>query len=136
MRFKGFNQRTRLHLIPHIMGTAHIHDIIMYRMINFILAGVNHKDNVINNFFRNCLLSNTSYTFTNLNKIIGNFNINYLKLFDFNKNKLKNKLNEKTGKGDWQYNILEELLNMKETRLEANLDITETKILIDYISTS
>ena len=56
-------------------------------------------------------------------------------MFD-NKTKLKNKLNEKTGKGDWQYNILEELLNMKETRLEANLDITETKILIDYISTS
>ena len=117
------------------METAHIHDIIMYRMINFILAGVNHNDNVINNFFRNCLLSNTSYTFTNLNKIIGNFNINYLELFDFNKNKLKNKLKEKTGIGDWQYNLLEELMNMKETSLEANLDITELKTLIDYVST-
>ena len=83
----------------------------------------------------NCLLSNTSYTFTNLNKIIGNFNINYLELFDFNKNKLKNKLKEKTGIGDWQYNLLEELMNMKETSLEANLDITELKTLIDYVST-
>ena len=134
-RLLRLNPRTRSNLIPHLMETAHIYDIIMYRMINFILAGVNHNDNVINNFFRNCLLSNTSYTFTNLNKIIGNFNINYLELFDFNKNKLKNKLNEKTGKGDWQYNILEELMNMKETSLEANLDITDIKTLIDYIST-
>ena len=50
-------------------------------------------------------------------------------------NKLRNKLNEKIGKGDWQYNILEELMNMKETSLEANLDITEIKTLIDYVST-
>ena len=105
-------------------------------MIYFILAGANHNDNVINNFFRNCLLSNTSYTFTNLNITIGNFYINYLELFNFNKNKLKNELNEKTGKGDWQYNILEELMNMEETILEENLDITEIKTLIDYVSTS
>ena len=89
---------------------------------------------IINNFFGNCLLCNTSYTFTNLNKIIGNFNINYLELFGFNKNKLKSKLHEKMGKGDWQYNILEEVMNMKETSLEANLDITEIRALIENVS--
>ena len=44
-------------------------------------------------------------------------------------------IKEKTGKGDWQYNLLEELMNMKETSLETNLDITELKTLIDYVST-
>ena len=59
------------------MGTAPILDIIMYRMLNFVLVGINHKNNVIKNFFINSLLSNTSYMTTNANKIIGSININY-----------------------------------------------------------
>ena len=94
-RLLRLNPRTRSHLIPTLMGTAPILDIIMYRTLNFVLAGVNHKNNVINKFFKNSLLSNTSYMSTNVSKIIENFNINYLELFSFNKNKLKMKLIEK-----------------------------------------
>ena len=39
----GLNPRTRSHLIPHIMGTAPIYDIVMYRMFNFIIEGINHQ---------------------------------------------------------------------------------------------
>merc|ERR1712030_208134 len=82
-RLLGLNSRTRSHLILHLMGIAPILDIIMYRMLNFVLAGINHK-NMIKNFFKNSLLFNTSYMSTNVNKIIGNFNINYLECFSFN----------------------------------------------------
>ena len=57
----------------------------MYRILNFVLAGLNHENNVINSFFKNNLLSN----------------INYLEFFSFNKNKLKIKLKEKAGIKDW-----------------------------------
>ena len=57
----------------------------MYRILNFVLAGLNHENNVINSFFKNSLLSN----------------INYLEFFSFNKNKLKIKLKEKAGIKDW-----------------------------------
>ena len=112
-RLLRLNPRTRSHLIPTLMGTAPILDIIMYRTLNFVLAGVNHKNNVINKFFKNSLLSNTSYMSTNVSKIIENFNINYLELFSFNKDKLKMKLKEKIEIQDWQCNIIEELMYMR-----------------------
>ena len=57
-----------------------------------------------------------------------------MELFDFNKNKLKIKLNEMLGARDWQCNILEELINMKETSLEANLERNEINSILDYVS--
>ena len=51
---------------------------------------------------------------TNVNTIIRNFNINYLELFSFNKNKLKIKYNEKIVIKDWQCNIIEELMYIRE----------------------
>ena len=41
----------------------------MYMMLNFILAGVKHNDNIINNFFRNRLLISINYNFLILIKI-------------------------------------------------------------------
>ena len=74
---------------------------------------------------------------TNVNKIIRCFNINYLELFSFNKNKLKIKLKEKIGIKDWQYNIIEELIYMRDSYLEANLDRTRSEIytILENIST-
>ena len=101
------------------MGTAPIFDIIMHWKINFIFDGINHQDNILNSFFKNNLLANTSYMSSNLNKILKNFNIHYFELFSLNKNKLKTKLYERIGEKDWQCNIVEELLYMRESGLET-----------------
>ena len=131
----GLNPRTRSHLIPHLMGTAPIFDIIMYRMLNFIIDGINHQDNILNSFFKNSLLSNTSYMSSNLNKILKNFNIHYFELFSLNKNKLKTKLNEKIGEKDWQCNIVEELLYMRESGLVTKyLDRAEIITMLNEVS--
>ena len=131
----GLNPRTRSHLIPHLMGTAPIFDIIMYRMLNFIIDGINHQDNILNSFFKNSLLSNTSYMSSNLNKILKNFNIHYFELFSLNKNKLKTKLNEKIGEKDWQCNIVEELLYMRESGLVTKyLDRAEINTMLNEVS--
>ena len=116
------------------MGTTPILDIIMYRMLNFVLNGLNHDNNVIKSFFKNSLLSNTSYMSTNVNTIIRNFNINYLELFSFNKNKLKIKYNEKIGIKDWQCNIIEELMHIREHYLENNLDRGELSTMLENVS--
>ena len=73
---------------------------------------------------------------TNVNKIIRCFNINYLELFSFNKNKLKIKLKEMTGIKDWQCNMIEELMYMRESYLEANLDRGEIYTMLENISTT
>ena len=135
-RLLGLSPRTRSHLIPQLMETAPILDIIMYRILNFVLDGLNHENNMIKSFFKNSLLSGTSYMSTNVNKIIRCFNINYLELFSFNKNKLKIKLKEKAGIKDWQCNMIEELMYMRESYLEANLDRGEIYTMLEYISTT
>ena len=130
----GLNPRTRSHLIPQLMETAPLKDIIMYSILNFVLDGLNHENNMIKSFFKNSLLSSTSCMSTNVNKIIRCFNINYLELFSFNKNKLKIKLKEKTGIKDWQCNMIEELMYMRESHLEANLDRVEIYTMLENIS--
>ena len=132
-RLLNLNQRTRSHLIHHLMGTAPIGDIIMYRMLCFFIAGLNHNDNLISHFYKNVLLSNTSYMSANINKIIESFKINYNELFNINKNQLKLTLNGKKGVKDWQCNLVEELLTMREHNLEANLDIKEIKFMLENV---
>lgn len=92
-----------------VMGTAPIHDIIMNRMLNFYLTGLNNKDNIIDFFFRNNLLSNSSYVSTNISKILGKFNISYDEMFYLNRNKIKCKINKKRGTKDWRCNMIENL---------------------------
>ena len=71
---------------------------------------------------------------TNVNTIIRNFNINYLELFSFNKDKLKIKLNEKIGIKDWQCCIIVELMNIREYYLETNLDKRELYTMFENVS--
>ena len=131
----GLNPRTRSHLIPHIMGTAPIYDIVMYRMLNFIIDGINHQDNIVNSFFKNSLLSNTSYMSSNLSRILKNFNLYNFELFSLNKNKLKIRLNERIEEKDWQFNIVEELMYLRESGLETKyLDRAEINTMLNNVS--
>jgi len=41
-------------------------------MLCFFIAGLNHTDNLISYFYKNVLLSNTSYMSANISKIIEN----------------------------------------------------------------
>ena len=77
----GINNRARSRLIHQIMDTMPILYIIMYRILNFFLSGINHTNNFISNFFKNVLLSNSSYMEVNINEILREFDITYLKLF-------------------------------------------------------
>ena len=103
-------------------------------MLCFFITGLNHTDNLISYFYKNVLLSNTSYMSANISKIIENFNIDYHDLFNINKNQLKLTLNEKKGVKHWQCNLVEELLTMREHNLEANLDNKEIKFMLENVS--
>ena len=85
----GLQQRTRSWLIPHLMDSMEINDIIMFRMLNFIISGLNHNSDIITRFFKNMLLSNSSYMLTNLNKILNSFNLKYCDIFIMDKLQLK-----------------------------------------------
>ena len=94
----NLKQSSRSHLIHQLMGTALILDIIMYRMLSFFVAGLNHNDHLISYFYKNVLLSNSSYMSANISKILEHFKINYCDMFSLNKSKLKHILNSMKGK--------------------------------------
>ena len=85
----GLQQRTRSWLIPYLFETMEINDIIMSRMLNFIISGLNHNSCIVGMFFKNMLLSNCSYMVANLNKILQSLNLKYCDLFVINKCQLK-----------------------------------------------
>ncbi|CAL4112230.1 unnamed protein product, partial [Meganyctiphanes norvegica] len=109
--------------IHHLMGTAPILDIIMYKMLSFFIGGLNNEDNLISNFFKKTPLSNTSYMQVNIYKILESFIVTYHDLFYISKSKLNNILNNLKAERDWQCNMLDELLSMKYGTVTTYLDL-------------
>ena len=140
----NLSQRTRSRFIHHLMDTMPIKDIIMYRMLSFFIAGLNNKDELISNIFKNALLANTSYMKVNINNIVEHFNIPYNDIFDLNKNKLKHFVNNLRDEKDGQCFLIEELLDMRDgiVNVEFNfgdetevLRYAEIKNMLDQVST-
>ena len=59
------------------MNSMTIENIIMHRMSSFFLNGLNHPNNVVNTFFKNVLVSNSSVMLRNLNTIQNKLKIKY-----------------------------------------------------------
>ena len=116
------------------MGTSPILDIIMYRMLSFFITGLNHKDNIISYFFKNVLLSNTSYMTVNISKICEHFNINYFDIFSLKKCNIRQIIDSIKEERDWKCDILEELLFMRDNSLIANLDKMEIQTMLNQIA--
>ena len=133
-RLLNLSPRTRSHLIPHLMGTSPILDIIMYRMLSFFIAGLHHKDKIIRYFYKNVLLSNTSYMTANISKICEHFNINYFDILSLKKCRIKQIMNNIKEVKDWKCDILEELLSMRDNSLIANLNRMEIQTMLDQIA--
>ena len=137
-RLLNLSQRTRSRFIHHIMDTPPILDIIMYRMLNFFITGLASEDTLISNIFKNTLLASTSYMRVNINKIIAHFNIDYHDIFSLNKNVLKKTLYNMKGEKDWQCNLIEELLSMRDgtvtTDLE-DLEMNDIRFMLEQVST-
>ena len=66
----GLSVQTRSYMLHQIMDTMPILDVIMSRILNFFVNGLNHDNNIISDFFKNTLISNSSYMLTNINTII------------------------------------------------------------------
>ena len=54
-------------------------------------------------------------------------------MFSLNKNKIKCKMNEKLGTNDWHCNMIEELMNIRETNLTTILDRNEANYMLNDI---
>ena len=101
-RLLGLPPNTRTYVIPHILGTMPIKYIIMYRMLNFFVSGLNHECETISMLYKNVLTSKSSYMLRNINMILNEFHIKYSDLFNMTKSKLKTIIYDKVGESDWR----------------------------------
>ena len=131
----GLNKQTRSYLLPHIMGTLPIQDIIMSRMLNFFVIGLNHDSNIISDFFKNTLISNSSYMLTNVNTILEKFKIHYHDLFNLQKSHIKKIIKNFNDEPDWRSNLVKELLCMREKQCSSNFSIDQINDTLYYVST-
>ena len=133
----GLKSDSRSALLHHLMNTLPIQDIIMYRMLCFYKSGLHHENEVISMFFKNSLLSNSSYAIRNINTILKHVSLGYSYIFtECSKDRLKAIFFNNMEKPDWRINILTELLDIKDNLVFCDLSNDEVNSLIDHISRS
>ena len=134
-RILGVHERTRSRLLHNIMETMPIMDTIMYRIMTFFISGINHMNENIAGFFKNVLLSNSSYMLMNINQILTHCKLNYIDLFEMDKPRFKRILTNNIDEPDWQSFTIKELLDMKEAPNSTELDLSEVQQLLIGVCT-
>ena len=128
----NLNKRTRSILLPFLMQTPNVLEIIYVRFLNFFIKGLNHEDEFIRSFFYNSITSQNSYCVLNINKIISSLDMKYYELFEGKRIKSKNRLIDDC----WKINVINELIHMRDFRLYNFFNRNEILTLLDDICTS
>ena len=81
--------RTHNYLIPSLMGTPSLKNILQQRFLNFFVFGINHDNESIAYIFKNSLFAQNSQLLRQLNIILNSHGIPYFKIFKKAKIKLK-----------------------------------------------
>ena len=115
------------------MKSMSIENMIMHRMSSFFLNGVNHSNIVVNTFFKNVLVSNSSIMNRNINTILSKLKITYKDFLLLNKYSIKREFKRNNSKPDWRVSIIEELLNIRDNQIECNLNQTEVNEILQYV---
>ena len=136
-RVLGLHPRTRTYLIPHLMDTLPIKCLIMNRMINFFISGLNHECILISNFFKNALISTSSHVSTNVNTILKYIDVKYSDFYDLNKRQTKQLFKCRAGEPDWRCGYIKELLYVRENQLfiDIEVDKQDINLMLDFMST-
>ena len=109
-KIQGLHPCSRSYLLHNVMGTMPIDDIIMSRILGLFIHGLNHENGFISNFFKNTLISNSSYMLDNINQILNRYNIKYMDLFSMNIHDVKKFTKSHILEPDWRCNIIKELI--------------------------
>ena len=120
-KIMNLSQITRSKLIPHLMNSCEISNIVQQRTLNFYIGGLSHDNLLIRNFFYNSFTGNYSFVQRNLNIIIKNHEIEYFDIFYGRKVKFgQEECDEK-----WRLSIILELIELRDFKKTNILEINE-----------
>ena len=133
-RILGIPNRTHNELLPELMNTFPIINIIQERMINFYMNGLNHSDSVVVRFFQNSITSHLSYSVANVNKILNRIGMRYFDFFTYKKKDVKKKFKcIQTHDNDSVISLLKDLLDMRDGIKMSNLNHSEIRDIIQFV---
>ena len=135
-RLLALHPRTRSHLLPHIMNSPPVRRVIEKRMLSFFLSGLHHPVQDISIFFKNALVSSSSYMLTNVNSILNSLNVKYYEIFDCAIKSIITKFDLSEGEQDWQTIITRELLSIRDRQLDVPLTYEEVCEFLDETCTA
>ena len=116
----GLHPRTINFLIPHIIESPSVEHQIYSRMLCFFSKGLQHDDEYIAFFFRNCMSGLYSYMSKNIYNILNRVGLSSNNLFTDSQAKLK-RLCKPVLEEDWRVNMTKELLLCRDGLLECNI---------------
>ena len=124
--------RTHNELVPTIMGSPSIEGQVYSRILCFVKKGLQHKNDYISFFYKNCMINMHSFMSTNVNIILQYVNLTQeeLRLYSeaFIKKKFKSMVNH-----DWKSNMVNELLRCRDGVMECGLSSQEINELLTVL---
>ena len=122
----GLHPRTKSYVLPYLMETNNIIDLIMERQVLFYIDLNNHPCDIIRKYFLNSMTSYSSYCVKNVNTFINKFNISLYEVLTSSKRKIKSLIQRSYPVMDWRAAMIEELLHARDG--VTNLDLTKEEI--------
>ena len=118
------------------MNSLPIEMMLKQRWLNFFISGLNHSNNTIADFFKNSLLSVSSYLVSNLNIVMDKLGISYHEIFCLRRTDIKKKILQRTEVSTWETVLLSELMEIRDGIRVANLSYEEVDHVINHICTT
>ena len=131
----GLPYRTSSYILPLLMKTLNIKDIIMERQLNFYVNMYNHSSVFINGYIKNSLLSQSSYSVSNINAIANRYDIAHNEIFHLKKASIKRLIQRQQPAEDWRCNVIREVLHCLDGQMHTCLGKEELKDVLTDVCT-
>ena len=125
--------QTHNNLLPGLMHTPPPDVIVKERTLSFVVDGLNHPSFLISQFFRNSLISNSSYIVSNVNSIIDSFQFRYQEIFNLKRNDIKRRVTALQTSNDWRLELVTEILDVRDGLKATNLNYAELSEILNYV---
>ena len=126
---------THNYLIPYLVESNDILTMIENRILNFVIKGIHHDNELISFFFKNSLMDcRCSYLTKNINKIVKKHNLLYVNIFQNIKVKLKNVINVENDL--WKIDLIKEILSLRDDNNFNFLNVDDLNSILIFLCTS
>ena len=130
----NLHPRTHNAMLPHITGSPSPKAMIHSRILCFMKRGLQHKDEYISFFFKNCVTNLHSYMSRNMNIILGQLSISHATMLRRSEAWLKARCKDEQAP-DWKAKMAKELIQCRDGALECNLSPEELKQILNHLCT-